>query len=325
MIARFTILVLVMVTLRAAEAPLPIQAPPIPPSPVEDFRRWLQLSPAGQEKELAAYPEAKREVLRRKLGSYQAMPPAQREARLRTLELRWYLPVLMTVSAAQRANYLEVVPPRLHDPIRARLSHWDSLDEDTRREILADPKKREMITRYFVLSRRTQVPPPPFPVDAGTHLGGLREHFAHWDSKSSAARQRISTHLSNFFELPRKDQLKALNELSESERREMQKTLDAFARLSPADRRACVDSFQRLAAMSPQERASFLRNANRWRQLSSEERATWRELVSKVPPMPPEPVPAPPVPSASTTADFSRQFADTVEPKETNPAPLGLN
>jgi hypothetical protein len=86
-----------------------------------------------------------------------------------------------------------------------------------------------------------------------------------------------------------------------------------------------VDSFQRLAAMSPQERASFLRNANRWRQLSSEERATWRELVSKVPPMPPEPVPAPPVPSASTTADFSRQFADTVEPKETNPAPLGLN
>lgn len=304
------IIVFAAMTLRAADAPLPVQLPPIPPSPIEDFRRWLKLDPAEREKELAGYPQEKREVLRRKLEAYEAMDPEQRDARLRMLELSWYLPPLMNVPAGQRGNYLAIIPPRLHDSIKGRLRHWDHLDEATRREILADENKRELITRYYVLPRRT-IPAPPFPTGMAKQAPELREHFENWDSKSLSARAKMSTHLSNFFELPRKDQLKALDDFSEAERQEMQKTLDAFAQLSPADRRACVDSFQRFAIMSRQERTSFLRNAARWRQLSPEERAKWRELVNKVPPMPPEPVPTPPMPRNTEPEASAGKLATT--------------
>jgi hypothetical protein len=141
--------------------------------------------------------------------------------------------------------------------------------------MLADEAKRQLVTGYF-----TQPP----------------RHIKRWEDNSPT---RLAFHLSNFFELAKADQLKALNHFSDSERAEIQRTLDAFARLTPADRQKCVQSFQRFATMSPEERASFLRNAARWQQLTPEERATWRDLVTKLPPMPPEPILTPPLPRAS--------------------------
>jgi hypothetical protein len=136
---------------------------------------------------------------------------------------------------------------------------------------------------------------PPHPSD-------LNKHLNHWGTASAAGRERMTAHLSNFFELAPEAQRQALLSLSESERQEMQKTLEAFARLSAKDRKKSVESFQRLATMDPQERASFLRNAARWQQLSPDERAAWREMVAKLPPMPPEPVPLPPSPRVSSSA-----------------------
>ena len=311
MIGRLCILVLFVASLRAAEVPMPVQMPPIPPSPIEDFRRWLKLSAPEREKELAAYPEEKRKVLQAKLGTYERMPQEKRDAQLRMLELRWYLTPLMNAPAAERGNFLEIIPARLHDPIKARLKHWDGIEEATRREILADKNKRELITRYFVVPRRTSTPPPPFPTGSVSHASQLESHFKDWDSKSAADRARMCAQVTQFFDLNKDAQVRALNELSEVERIEMQNTLDAFAQLSPADRRACVESFQRLATMSPGERGSFLRNAARWQQLTPEERATWRDLVSKVPPMPPEPVPAPPIPDSAEVRPPGTSVAST--------------
>lgn len=285
----------------AEPAPVPEMLPPIPPSPIEDFRRWLQMPEEEREKALADYSLNKQEVLRRKLKTYEAMRPEQRDSRLRALELRWYLQPLMSRPAVQRGNYLDLIPARLHEAIKARLEHWDALSEETRREILADEHKRELATGYFAQVRRSSTNLPPMPQLMPPHPADLDKHLNHWGNASAAGRERMTAHLANFFAMGREDQRKALLRLSQTERQEMQKTLAAFARLSPQDRQECVESFQRLATMTAQERSSFLRNAARWLQLSPDERAAWREMVSKLPPMPPEPVHEAPMPRGSVS------------------------
>ena len=284
----------------AAEAPLPVQMPPIPPSPIEDFRRLLKLTPAERDQALAEYPPANQEVLRRKLEAYAAMRSDQRDYRLRLLELRWHLLPLMNLAPTERGNYLQMIPVRLHDVVTTRLQQWDGLNPETRREILADQKKRELATSYFVHVRRSgtnsavalQPGNPPHPNE-------VEEELKRWQSATPAHRQKMTAYLATFFDLGKADQEKALDQLAETERQEMQKTLDAFFAMSPEDRRACVNSFQKFATMSPAERASFLRNAARWQQMTPQERATWRNLVGKLPPMPPDPVSPPPMPEAA--------------------------
>ena len=286
-------------TSAAETAPVPEMLPPVPPSPIEDFRRWLQMPEGEREKALADYSPNKQEVLRRKLKAYAAMPREQRDSRLRALELRWYLQPLMSRPAALRGNYLDLIPARLHEAITGRLEHWDSLSEETRREILADEHKRELATGYFAQVRRSSTNLPPAPRLMPPHPADLDKHLNHWGNASAAGRERMTGHLATFFGMSLDEQQRALARLSASERQEMQKTLEAFGRLSPQDRQECLESFQRLATMTPQERASFLRNAARWLQLSPDERAAWREMVVKLPPMPPEPVPEAPMPRGS--------------------------
>lgn len=287
----------------AAEAPVPNPMPPIPPSPIEDFRRWLTLGSEERGKALAEYSPAKREILQKKLQAYEAMRPQQRDARLQMLEFRWYLQPLMSAAPAQRGNYLEMIPARLHGAIAARLQHWDSLREETRREILADEQKRELVAAYFAQVRRPPVTPPPLPSNEPPHPRELEAQLKHWQAASLADRRRMSTHVSSFLDLAKADQRKALDQFSETERQEVQKTLDTFAQLPPQDRLACVNSFQKFATMTPRERASFLRNAARWQQLTPEERATWRNIVGKLPPMPPESFLPPLLPQEPVPAD----------------------
>lgn len=315
MIVRFSILLLVTAILlpitRTAELPGGVVAPPIPPSPIEDFRRWLTMDAADLERELAAYPPEKQVILRRKIESYRAMRPGDRDVRLQLLELRWYLQPLMSVTATNRGSYLDMIPTHLHEAIKARLRHWDNLSENTRREILADQKKREMATRYYVLPRRTAIAPPPFPTDQAPVPPQLQAHFRRWEDKSPSARAKISAHLSSFMQLPKEEQLEALNTFSETERQEMQRTLDAFADLTPEARRACVDSFRKFATMSREERNSFLRNAARWQQLTPQERAAWRDIVEKVPPIPPMPLPLAPMPASPGSSAGNSKVAST--------------
>jgi hypothetical protein len=93
----------------------------------------------------------------------------------------------------------------------------------------------------------------------------------------------------------------------------MEKTLRAFEKLSDEQRAQCVQSFTNFAGMSLPERQQFLKNAERWRLMSSKERQTWREVVEKVPELPPVPPgvdnsalsrpPAPPGPPASAATN----------------------
>jgi hypothetical protein len=268
----------------AAESPIPAEAPPLPPSPVEQFRQWLRMAPEQRTQALADWPEAKRKVIEEKLLAYQAFSEEQRERRLKMLELRWYLRPLMGMSMGQRQVQMAAIPEALQELVRKRLEQWDRLELAQQKQILQNEESRELATTYFAQVRRGQALEP-------AQLNQLKR------SREILNNPKVAAHVAVFFTLPTEQQARTLEHFSEVERREMQRTLDIFAHLTPAERRLCVDSFHKFASMGVEERKEFLLNAARWQAMSPQERETWKELVTKLPPFPPEPEVTPPTPN----------------------------
>ena len=103
-------------------------------------------------------------------------------------------------------------------------------------------------------------------------------------------RRQVAAGFNHFFELTPDEKQPALKTLSEAERRQMEKTLQAFEKMPAAQRAECVSAFAKFASMSAPERAEFLKNAERWSAMSPAERQAWRDLVVNVPQWPPLPV-----------------------------------
>jgi len=266
--------------------------PPVSPvkPPVEFFRELLAMTPAEQENYLTNRPPEIRSRLLAKIHEYQALDPTEREMRLRATELRWYLPPLLHESPTNRANRLAAVPDTLRDLVKTRLAQWDILPPPLQQEFL----ENERTLRYFTHVDSTNGPPAP---------GGGWEHappdsdLARWNALSENQRQRITARFNQFFELAPLEKRETLDTLSPVERRQMEKTLQAFNQLPPAQRAQCLRAFTEFAGMSPSDKREFLKNAERWSQMSPEERQTWRDLVANVPQWPPlPPMPQPPMP-----------------------------
>lgn len=275
------------------EAPSPAEAiPPIPPSPVEQFRNLLSMEAEGRALALANWPERSRETLRRKLGEYDAMPPGEAELRLRATELRHYLEPLLAASAAERASALLAAPERIRPLVESRLREWDKIPGRERRDLL----ENEATLKYFSSARAAQ---PPARADIGMPPEidpVLQSRLKRWREMTATDRSKASERIQKFFELPAPERSRTLETLSPQERAEMRLTLDRFAQMPREQRRACIASFEKLAGMDTGERREFLRNAERWREMPPEERAQWRQLVHSLPPLPPIPTPTPPLP-----------------------------
>ncbi|MEI9866097.1 MAG: DUF3106 domain-containing protein [Limisphaerales bacterium] len=113
---------------------------------------------------------------------------------------------------------------------------------------------------------------------------------AHWNSLSEPERQQITAGFNQFFELTADEKEKALNTLSTTERRQMDKTIQSFEKLSATQRADCVSAFAKFASMTAPQQAEFLKNAERWSAMSPAERQAWRDLVVNVPQWPALPV-----------------------------------
>jgi hypothetical protein len=251
---------------------------------------------------LADWPSEKREVLVRKLDVYGKLEPAERERRLKMIELRYYLQPLMTNSAAERGVKMGKIPPALRGIIAQRLRQWDLLQPDVKEKILAN----EAAVNYFASIPPTPPSPPGVKLPETSESKASREHLKLWQSLSVSEREKYSRQFNQFFELPRDERVRALSTLSEAERQEMQSTLDAFAKLSPRQRALCIDSFKKFTRMSPAERNNFLKSAARWAAMTPEERETWKALVRELPPLPPiDPPPTPSVPELALTNNQS--------------------
>ena len=111
--------------------------------------------------------------------------------------------------------------------------------------------------------------------------------------------KKITAGVNQFFELTPDEKQAALGTLSDVERGQMGKTLQAFDKLPPDQRDECIQAFAKFAGMSLSEKQEFLKNAERWSQMSPVDRQVWRDLVVNVPEWPPLPSSAiapPPLP-----------------------------
>ncbi|MGH8024186.1 MAG: DUF3106 domain-containing protein [Limisphaerales bacterium] len=267
---------------RAIMPPPPM---PSPPSPVDYFRKLLAMSPQQLQTALAPKPPKIRARILAKVREYGALDSDERALRLRATELRWYLMPLLRDAPDQRAAQLALVPPDIRGLVQSRLMEWQILPPPLQREFLDN----EHIAGYFAGISSTNGDSETAPSDA---------EQSRWNSYSKAERQAMVSQFNAFFNLSQEEKQKALGQLTDVERKQMQSTLQTFAKLPVRQRIQCIRAFAKFASMSSSERAEFLKNARRWSKMTPAERKVWRDLVAHVPQWPPLPRTAimPPLP-----------------------------
>jgi len=255
-------------------------------APIGFFRTLLAMAPEERAQQLVIYPSPIREGIEAKIREYEQLDPNERELRLRATELRWYLLPLLRESPTNRAALLAQIPEDVRDLVQSRLNQWIILPPPLQQEFL----ENERVLHYFARVGSTNSAPAPgdwgrTPPDSD---------LARWQALSEEQRKRITAQVNHFFELTPDEKQETLNTLSDAEREQMEKTLQAFGNLSPAQRTECIRAFAKFAGMSAAEKREFLKNAERWSQMSPNERQTWRDLVANVPNWPPMPMPPSP-------------------------------
>jgi len=237
---------------------------PVVQSPVTYFRQLLMMSPAERNQSLAdRAPEARARILA-KIREYKGLNPDERELRLRATEMRWYLAPLMHLAATNRAGLLARVPPEMLDLVQSRLMQWDALPPTLQAEFLAN----EQTWHYLMQTPASSV--------------------------TNAQPDSLAEQFSQFFVLTPREKERLLDTLSETERVQMEKTLQTFEQMPMPQRARCIRNYAKFAGMSAAERTEFLKNAESWSKMSPAERQTWRDLVATVPLLPPMRTPAPP-------------------------------
>jgi hypothetical protein len=269
--------------------------PPMPPSPIAEFRTWLKSSSAERQVALAKRSPGSRAKIEEKITEYMALPPAERELKLSATEFQWYLkPLLKMPSGPARNAAVAKVPPLWQPMILKRLGEWDRMPPNLKKDALdqelvveylsTPPHKQEAILQSLTTEERS----------------ALMQRLGRWEILPAAARTRVNERLREFFELEPQKQQEALNSFSDAERKSIEQTLQAFRGLSRAQQELCITSFgqfaTKFAAMDRPNQIAFLKNVDRWQEMSQQERDTWRKVVTIVPPMPPLPVPPPPMP-----------------------------
>jgi hypothetical protein len=276
------------VTRLAIAPPASIMPAAVLPSPVVYFRKLLAMSPPQLQTALANKPPKVRDRILAKVNEYEGMSPDERELRLRATELRWYLAPVLQAPADQRSAQLALVPADFRDLVQSRLMEWEILPPSLQQEFLENEHIAGYFAELITTNRNTDAPAPS---DA---------EQSRWNGYSEAERQVMITQFISFYDLSQDEKQKALGELTGTERRQMEKTLETFDKLPMRQRVQCIRAFGKFSDMSREERAEFLNNAQRWSKMTSSERQAWRDLVAHVPQWPPLPtaVIMPPMPPA---------------------------
>jgi predicted Fe-S protein YdhL (DUF1289 family) len=189
------------------------------------------------------------------------------------------MPLLRT-SPTNRAAQLAVIPDEVRELVQDRLIEWSILPPPMQQEFL----ENEHILRYFA-----QMDSSNNPAEDSNRAPSEAEK-TRWNALSEPERRQVMAGFNHFFDLTADEKQAALNTLSEVERQQMGKTLQAFDKMPPAQRAECVSAFAKFASMSAAEKTEFLKNAERWSAMSPAERKAWRDLVVNVPQWPPLPI-----------------------------------
>lgn len=271
----------------AAAARTPPPAPQVR-SPIDFFRELLALSPVQQRAALAGRPGENQRQIMEKLREYSALSASERELKLRSTELRWYLMPLMQTPPTNRPAQLQLVPEDLRPLIEVRVAAWDQLPPEVRHDLLENEAALRQLSGTNHDSR----------APAGDGPGAEMVYAAQrWHSMGDEQRQELLQRFEQFFGLTAREQRATLESISTTERRQIEATLKSFRQLTPAQRNASIRSLLQYADLPAEERRQFLENAERWKRMTPDQRKAWRDLVARLsqqPPLPPGTQPTPP-------------------------------
>jgi hypothetical protein len=275
----------------------PLRPEPSPKSRLDFFRQLLSMGPSERERVLSAKSERQKEYIKTKLKEYESLPRAERELRLRLVQVYSYLSPLMRMAPTNRMPHLALVPDEDRTIIAERLWRWDQLTPASQKEIL----EQENTMQLFLWFGAGPPPRPQgvIPTFTPEQRNRHEEDLERWNRQSVSRRQEMLGTFKAFLDQPSEEKEKTLKVLSEADRHQMEGTLQAFEHLPRGQRQVCIDSFRKFASLSAPERDQFLKNAILWEAMTPVERETWRKLVTQLPPFPPglgEP-PLPPLPS----------------------------
>lgn len=248
-------------------------------NPVTVFRKLLAMRTDARTTELAAKPARLREVLTTRLREYDTLTPAEREARLRATELRFYLNPLLTTIPATRATQLATVPAGFRPLVEERLAAWDKLPAEIQREVLTNERLLQAMTRPAVPNAFPPLPPGLEPK--------VPDNITHWQSLDTKQREQLLDSFTHYFRLDDRAKTKVVAALPEPKRAEATRTLSEFEQLSADERAACLKALKKLGQMTQEQQAQFYANAEQWKKMSESERTAWRKVVIEFPPLPP--------------------------------------
>ncbi len=271
-------------------------------SPVEYFRGLLGMSAPERDRALAGKSPDERKAIMGKLREYDALPREVREARLRQTDLHWQLITLMRLDAKERERQIKETSPLDQPMILTQLQQWDELPGATRKALLENEKFIETYVEWQASSpARQEEILNKLPAERRSYFSN---EVNRWQALPEDQRTELCAQFQRFFVMTGQEQKQTISTLSDAERRQMERALQAYEELPPAQRQRCIDSFGKLAAMGPGERAQFLRNAEKWEAMTVHERQLWRTLVGELPPAPPPPPGMPPMPPGFWPSGF---------------------
>lgn len=265
--------------------------PPVPPSPVQTFRILLATNETGRGQWLALRNPEQRQYLESKIKEYESIPAAAREERLQTLQLRWYLPLLMKMKSADRARQLARIPQPDRALLEGKLRTWDILPPQLRNDIL----ENEKAISVFLPGAQSGANDSVLRAMSPERREELQRQFEHLNELPKVRREQILAHFQKFFELKPDEKSQALRQLTPADRQQMQQTLATFDGLPKEQRDQAVAGFKKFADLSPADRAAFLKTAAQWQTMNEADRERWRQIVTRLQKahiMPPPPMPS---------------------------------
>jgi len=274
-----------------AQPGAPAPSGPVPPlsfSPVDLFRKLLATNTAGRELWLGSKPAATRSYVEAKLREFEMLPAAQQEARLRALQLRWYMRYFMQLNPVDRAPRLAALPEPDQSLIRHQLRPWDILPPQLKRDVL----ENETLLRMVVASGTTNQLESTLPTLTPEQRAELERQHEGWNQLPADRKEQILARFNQFFELRDAEKTRVVAKLSERERDQMEKTLSRFGSLSKEEREQAMQGFRKFAELPPADQVTFLKTADRWKAMSERDKELWRRVVASLRATRPAPIPS---------------------------------
>lgn len=254
-------------------------------SPVTKLRELLRAAPAEREGMLSNRTARQKELIEDGLRRLGDLAADERELRLRVMEMRYYLLPLMKMAPAKREPVLEEIPRGSRSLVVDRLKVWDLLPEALRDEVLefgggADYYARlERSTPTQRMGMLEQVPV--------AQRARVEAKLARWATLGPDERAKLQDRFKQFFDLSETEKNKTLELVAAAEVDWVRRSIQSFEALPPQHREDCLSALEKYSKLTADQRARFLRNAERWRAMPESQREAWREVMTRVPPMPP--------------------------------------